>query len=82
MEKTKIGTTHGLAASTQSSDPEQVYVFVTDYTQDHPDFGVRPRPVRIEFWKGYAVPNAVNLTREQATELIDLLAEAAVKSGS
>lgn len=58
---TTIGTTHGLATSEfNGKGCEQAYVKETEDEQ---------RPLRLEFWEGYAVPNHAILTRNQAVEL-------------
>lgn len=59
------GTTRGLATAEFSGERcEQVYVKET---------GDKGRPIRLEFWEGYSVPNHAILTREQAVELAFLL---------
>ena len=56
-----IGTTFGLATREHSGEGcEQAYVKVT---------GDSKRPIRLEFWEGYSIPNKALLTRNQAIEL-------------
>ena len=66
-EWTKLGTTQGLTHPCSDTEPEQVYV----YTQPG-----CVRPILIEGWKGYSVPQRLRLTRLQARGLRDLLNEA------
>ncbi len=55
-----IGTSHELASTEFAGNCEQVYV---------KDTGGIQRPIRLEFWEGYSVPNHAVLTRQQAIEL-------------
>jgi hypothetical protein len=63
-----VGTSYGLTATSRDEDPEQVYVYAD------PDADTR-RPIEIQGWCGYSIPNRMNLTRKQAEELRDLLTE-------
>ena len=64
---TIIGTSYGLATTEhQGKGCEQVYVKETDDKQ---------RPIRLEFWEGYRVPNHAVLTRHQAIELAFIILE-------
>jgi len=61
MKKDTIGTTFGLATTEFSGKGcEQAYVKET---------GDKQRPIRLEFWEGYSIPNKAILTRSQAIEL-------------
>ena len=76
MEQTTkiIGTTAGLATTEfNGKGCEQAYVKETDDKQ---------RPIRLEFWEGYAVPNHAILTRNQATELAFIILDWASGAGS
>ena len=56
-----IGTTFGLATTEyHGKGCEQAYVKET---------GDEQRPIRLEFWEGYAVPNHAMLTKKQAIQL-------------
>ena len=66
-EWTWVGATQGLTHPCSDTEPEQVYV----YTQPDCD-----RPILIEGWKGYSVPQRLRLTKLQAHGLRDLLNEA------
>jgi len=56
-----IGTTIGLATKEFSGEGcEQAYAKET---------GDEQRPIRLEFWEGYSVPNIAVLTRNQAIQL-------------
>lgn len=65
----QIGTTTGLAQSGchENGAPEQVYVFVVEDDD---------RPIAVEGWVGYSIPQRLHLTRRQARELAPLLIEA------
>lgn len=70
----KLGTTHGVAASTCSRDlgrAEQLYVNLVDSDQ---------HPIRIDAWVGYSSVAWMDITRRQATELIALLATAVAET--
>ncbi len=63
--ETLVGTSFGLAIAEYSGvGCEQAYVVET---------GDERRPIRIEFWEGYAVPNRAILTRNQAEGIATLL---------
>lgn len=72
MEKLKlVGTTVGLATVEFNGEGcEQAYVKET---------GDEKRPIRLEFWEGYSVPNKAILTRHQAIELAFLILRWATK---
>ena len=60
-----IGTTEGLALTEFNGEGcEQAYV---KETKDE------KRPIRLEFWEGYSIPNKAILTRRQAIELAFLI---------
>jgi len=68
---TTIGTTNGLATTEyHGKGCEQAYVKET---------GDKQRPIRLEFWEGYAVPNHAVLTRHQAIELAFIILKWASK---
>lgn len=71
---TRVGVTYGLAGCTGETEdrcgkdrPEQLYVNLLDEG---------PRPIQIEGWVGYGVDARMNVTLQQARELIPLLVEA------
>ncbi len=69
-EGTKVGTTYGLSiTSSDDASPEQVYVFRVANPA---------RPVAIEGWNGYSIPQRMHLTTRQTAELIGLLSQALV----
>ncbi len=64
-----IGATCGLAIPSGDVRPEQLHVIrVADPA----------RPVAIEGWNGYSIPQRMHVTARQAAELIGLLAQALV----
>lgn len=67
-ELTRVGVTYGLSQTGMADDaPEQVYVWTIEDEN---------RPVVIEGWVGYRIPMQMRVTRDQATKMIGLLAEA------
>lgn len=75
----KVGTTNGLAGTGVAGPgsrhmgprrPEQVYVYMTNDPV---------RPVAIEGWVGYSIDQRLELTSNQAKELIPLLVEAVTR---
>lgn len=64
----RIGTSKGLTTPCGVDAPEQLYVDITG-EKDH-------RPIRVDGWVGYSVETRMYLTKQQATELISLLAQA------
>lgn len=69
----KRGATKGLAqdCSREEHKPEQVYVFTKDWAEE-----ADGRPIEIQGWVGYDIPERMRLTRAQAKELAFLLIEA------
>jgi hypothetical protein len=69
---TNIGTTLGLAAFTCSRDERKVeQAYVSVIPGDH--------PVVIDGWVGYSSLGRMCFTKQQATELIGLLAQAVAR---
>lgn len=70
-KESTIGTTFGLATTEFSGKGcEQAYAKVTADLK---------RPIRLEFWEGYSVPNKAILTRSQAIELALIILKWAAK---
>ena len=66
----QVGNSYGLAMKEFSGEGvEQVLVFETNDKQ---------RPIDIEFWEGYSIPNHAVLTRNQAIELAKLIIDWAI----
>lgn len=70
-DRTRVGVSTGLAARTSDkAGPriEQVYVYAAAPPEPH--------PIIVDGWVGYSIRSTMMLTRNQAVELIGLLAKA------
>lgn len=70
----RIGVSFGLSHPCPDEEsPEQLYVFIDERGEGvaNPD-----RPIWIEGWIGYGIPQRMKLTKRQARDLLPLLVDA------